>query len=50
MEILEGFSFGDLELEDEMKWRRDEVGGFSVRSMYEELSTPKLESYPSICA
>lgn len=49
MEILEGHPTGDLEMEDEMKWRRDEEGSFTVRSMYEELSLQKLVSYLGMC-
>lgn len=33
-----------------MLWIRDEEGGFLVKSMYEELSLPKLESSPRCCA
>lgn len=49
VKILESYPIGDPEVEDEMKWMRDKEGGFLVRSMYGELSTPKPKSYPSIC-
>lgn len=48
--MLEGYPIGDPDREDEMKWRRDEEGGFTVRQMYEELSPQKPELYPSMCA
>lgn len=50
LDVLNSYTVGDLELEDEMIWIQDEEGGFSVKSMYENLCLQKPESSPSICA
>lgn len=48
--ILDPVQVGDPKSEDEMIWTRDEEGGFSVKTTYEELCHQKLECLPGICA
>lgn len=37
LEVLNLYTMGDLEFEDEMIWIRDEDGGFFVKFMYENI-------------
>lgn len=50
LEVLDSYTVGDSDFEDEMIWIWDEEGGFSVKSMYENLCLQKPEWSPRICA
>lgn len=50
LNVLDSYTLGGLELEDEMSWDRDEDGRFTVKSMYNTLCVQKPEDSPSICA
>lgn len=49
LDLLERYAIGERDVNDEMLWGLDEEKGFSVKSMYEELSCPSQLSFPGEC-